>query len=78
MPFDWMNADRRPRGGTRTRKSMYEQEVRSRAALLRRLGYTKADARRRCSESLAEEFASFAASPLLKKEVDALIAEVYA
>jgi len=78
MAFDWMTTNGPKRGGGDTRKSLYADEVRSRAALLRRLGVSKADARRRVVSTIEEEFSSFGASPLLKKEIDALLAEVYA
>ena len=75
MPFDWMTGN--ARAGGASRKTLYEQEVRDRAALLRRLGHPKAYAKRRCVGNLEEEFSSFGASPLLKKEVDAVLAQVY-
>ena len=77
MPFDWMHAGGSPRAGSGTRKAMYEQEVRERAALLRRLGHGKTYVQRRCAGNLDEEFASFSSSPLLKKEVAALVGEVF-
>jgi hypothetical protein len=56
---------------------MHRRELRDRAALLRRLGYTRADVEKRLASYEAWEYEPFHTSPLAA-EVVAIVAEVFA
>jgi hypothetical protein len=55
---------------------MYRQEVRYRAGLLMRLGYSKEDVASRCRAYLTWDYALHGRHPILS-ELDALLGEVY-
>lgn len=57
-------------------KDMLRGEVRQRAALLRHLGFSQAEATQRCRQNLRWDFDLHGASPILS-EIDALVAAVY-
>jgi hypothetical protein len=56
--------------------AMYRDEIRQRAALLRRLGYPEQQAAARCRQNLAWDFELHGRCPVAD-EVDALVQAVY-
>lgn len=54
MPFDWLQPHRVKR--PQNRKAMYLRELQERAALLRRLGYSRGHARSRLAANVAWDF----------------------
>ena len=58
MPFCWMDESREEQAhtGSVTREAEAEADVLERAALLRRLGYSQADAVHRCMGNIAWAF----------------------
>lgn len=80
MPFDWLVPDVpasvRARGPERL-KAQHTDEVRVRAALLRRLGYDEAFATWRCQRNLAWGYERAGEAPLTAAQVAEVVAEVY-
>ncbi len=79
MPFDWLE----PRVGQVVRRreaartlEAHRRDVRDRAAILMRLGWSAADARERCRRALEWEH-DLAPAPAVLSELDTLIAGVY-
>lgn len=80
MSFDWMQADVPATivaGGEARFKEALAAEVRDRAALLRRLGHTRAYAELRCRRNVAWAFESGGTSPLTDDEIVALVGVAY-
>jgi hypothetical protein len=76
MPFDWLHAHvpRRPQH----RDEMYRRELRERAALLQRLGYSRADARVRLAANLDWDFEIGAGHKAVSdRELDEIVDEVW-
>lgn len=80
MPFDWMSAKVPPEiaanGAARFRAGLVA-EIRERAALLRRLGHSRAYAELRCRRNVAWAFEAAGKSPVTDAEVKTLVAEAY-
>lgn len=80
MSFDWMQAHVPASvvaaGGAKF-KAQAATEIRERAALLRRLGHSKAYAELRCRRNLTWAFEVTGKPPLTDAEVRALVAEAY-
>ncbi len=76
MAFDWMDVPTQPSGDAHRRQT--ERALRERAALMRRLGYAQSYVAARAHADLAWEYASAGAPPLSAKEVDGLVARVFA
>ena len=77
MSFDWMESSVPARDGEGASKAVHEQELRQRAGLLYRLGYTKTVALARCKARLAWEFDVQGSCPLSDRQVKAIVYEVY-
>jgi hypothetical protein len=80
VPFDWLQSRVPPAvagRGAAARKRMTEDEVRTRAGLLRRLGRDQAQATRRCLANLAWGYEGAGKRPLTDAEVKAIVAAVY-
>lgn len=80
MTFPWYQPDVPPRFASAASKAtvVYEQELRERAALLMRLGYSKEAAKTRLRGNVRWDFElQRAAAPHLAK-VDAIVDRVYA
>ncbi len=76
MAFDWMDVPHPARpdaAADQLRRAIKEQ-----AALLRRLGYKRAYAVARARGNVDWSFECSGKSPLTKKEIDKLVASVYA
>ena len=80
MAFDWLESDvpaaLRTQGAAKF-KAQQEDEVRVRAGLLRRLGYSKSYAESRCLRNLAWAFEGAGKAPLTQAEVKALVAAAF-
>lgn len=80
MSFDWMHADvpaAVAASGEARFKDALAAEIRDRAALLRRLGHTRAYAELRCRRNVTWAFDGAGTSPLSDDEVAALVGEIY-
>jgi hypothetical protein len=80
MTFPWYQSDPPPRSETAPEKAaaMYENELRERAALLMRLGYSKDETKARLRGNVRWDFELQAqAAPHLRK-VGAIVDKVYA
>jgi len=77
MPFCWMdeNADSEPSGNQATATTL---EIRDRASLLRRLGYSKADAVHRCLGNIAWSHSVAGTPALSPTQIRKIVSEVYA
>ncbi len=80
MPFSWMQSS--PSGERRHPVSddcgeVYRAEVRQRAGLLRRLGYSKAHAVHRCLGNISWAFSTQGRPPISAKDVRLLVTEIY-
>jgi hypothetical protein len=62
---------------TRTREQVAEEDVTERAALLRRLGYTQADAVHRCLGNVAWAYSVHGTPALTPARLRKLVAAVY-
>ncbi len=78
MSFDWMEVTGPARDGAIANKATHAQELRERAGLLFRLGYTKTAALARCKARIAWEFDGQGASPLSDREVKSIVNGVFA
>jgi hypothetical protein len=78
MSFDWMEVTAPARDGAAANKATHAQELRERAGLLHRLGYTKTAALARCKARIAWEFDGQGASPLSDREVKSIVSDVFA
>jgi hypothetical protein len=80
MPFDWLKSDV-PASvlaqGAAKFKAQQQDEVRGRAALLRRLGYPRAFAETRCLHNQTWAFEAVGRAPLSGADIKALVAEAY-
>ena len=80
MSFDWMHADV-PEAVVATGEARFKDalvgEIRERAALLRRLGHTRAYAELRCRRNVTWAFDSAGTSPLSDDEVSAIVGEIF-
>jgi len=79
MPFCWMDetADTAPVEGQTSRVESTERDVRERAALLRRLGYSKTDAVHRCLGNVAWAFSVHGKPAITPARVRKLVSAVY-
>ncbi|MFZ5480317.1 MAG: hypothetical protein ACOZNI_26370 [Myxococcota bacterium] len=80
MPFPWLQSrvpDSIRTRGPASHKRMHEDEVRQRAALLRRLGRDQATAVSRCMAHLGWGYEIAGEAPIGEAEVKALVAHVY-
>ncbi len=79
MPFCWMdeNEDTAPAGNESERRTSTELDVRTRAQLMRRLGYAKADAVHRCLGNLAWAYSVSGQPAVSPARVRKIVAEVY-
>lgn len=79
MPFDWMHvAHPRTAAQVAQAKRVLSEEYRGQAALLRRLGYAKEDALRRCISRSHWDLRPGHAPVLSDAELKALVTAVYA
>ena len=78
MSFDWMEVNVSARDGAAANKETHAQELRERAGLLHRLGYTKTAALARCKARIAWEFDGQGTSPLSDREVKSIVGDVFA
>jgi hypothetical protein len=76
MPFPWYQPDVPPPAPEKAR-AMYEAELRDRAMLLLRLGYTAAETKLRLRGNVHWDFELHGAPPHLKR-VDAIVDQVFA
>jgi len=79
MPFPWYHPEL-PAGATNAGEkanAMYVDEIRTRAALLMRLGYTKADAKRRIRGNVRWDF-ELNGTPQHLKQINSIVDKVYA
>ncbi len=79
MPFCWMDENEEMQGPTQgaSREAVTVAEIRDRAALMRRLGHSKADAIHRCMGNLAWAFSVSGQPAVSPARVRKLVAEVY-
>lgn len=81
MSFDWMQTDIpdavQARGGE-SRVAMVVDEVRERAALLKRLGYSQDHALRRCQGNVDWSYAVAGKAAISKADIKRIVGEVYA
>jgi len=79
MPFCWMDekTDSGPAGGYVSRVETTENEVRARSALLRRLGYSRAEAVHRCLGNVAWAFSVHGSPAITPARLRKLVASVY-
>jgi hypothetical protein len=79
MPFEWCHPDVPPSFADAGPKAavMYERELRDRAALLLRLGFSRVDAKRRLRGNVRWDFELHGSPPHLGK-VEPIVDEVYA
>ena len=79
MPFCWMdeNTDSGPNDGQVSRVETTENEVRNRAALLRRLGYSRTEAVHRCLGNVAWAFSVQGKPAITPARLRKLVASVY-
>lgn len=80
MPFSWYDPDV-PSEFTNAAdkaKKMYQLEIGERAALLFRLGFTRTQVMARIKGNLAWDFEINGKSPVLQKEVKAIVDGVFA
>ncbi len=77
MPFCWMDEkpDPEPSGTQATATTL---EIRDRAGLLRRLGYSKADAVHRCLGNVAWAYSVSGTPALSPTQIRKIVSEVYA
>ena len=80
MPFCWMDeaSDAASQTSGLSREEVAEADVLERASLLRRLGYSKADALHRCLGNLAWAYSVAGTPELSPARVRKLVGEVYA
>jgi len=76
QPFDWLISPRPARNPNARRPSMYLEELRARAALLRRLAFSAPDAKARLRASVLWDFELHGAPPFVSK-IDSIVDEVY-
>ncbi len=77
MPFCWMDEEK-PRVAVGAQADATAQEIQDRAALLRRLGYSKADAVHRCLGNVAWAHSVSGTPALSPTQIRKLVSEVYA
>ena len=79
MPFCWLeeNEDRVDRDTADAREMATERELRERAALMRRLRHSKADAVHRCMGNLAWAFSVSGQPAVSPARVRKIVSEVY-
>jgi|MDTA01.1.fsa_nt_gb hypothetical protein len=79
MPFCWMdeNDAQEAKGNEQSRKAATTSELRERAALMRRLGYSKSDAVHRCMGNLAWAFSVSGQPAVTPAMVRKIVSEVY-
>jgi hypothetical protein len=79
MPFDWMEPKRNP-AYTKTlpakREAMYRRELEERAALLHRLGHSRAHAQARLAANAGWDFEESGGSPSGGGPMDAVVKEI--
>ena len=80
MPFDWLHPKvGRPRSSAAAREEVYRQELKERAALLYRLGFSGAQAKERLAARVAWDYeVGSAKAPVNAAEVATLVDQVYA
>lgn len=79
MPFCWMDENEGGQGPTQgtSREDATVAEIRDRAAVMRRLGHSKADAIHRCMGNLAWAFSVSGQPAVSPARVRKLVGEVY-
>lgn len=80
MPFDWMHPEVPDAVRARSpgaRRAMVEDDVKTRAGLLQRLGYDANYAVKRCTGNLSWGYELRGASPLGEEEIRSLVQQVY-
>ena len=79
MPFCWMDEteEAAPKRNEDDRRSSTEHDVRSRAQLMRRLGYPKSDAVHRCLGNLAWAYSVSGQPAVSPARVRKIVSEVY-
>jgi hypothetical protein len=79
MPFCWMDeaTELASTGGQTSRAETTEHEVRDRASLLRRLGYSQAEAVHRCLGNVAWAFSVHGKPAITPARLRKLVASVY-
>jgi hypothetical protein len=77
MPFDWYQPDVALVGALTRANEMYERELAERAALLQRMGYSKAETTMRLRTNVLWDFELHQKPPHLER-VAAIVEEVYA
>ena len=77
MPFPWYQPDVPPLASPEKARAMYEAELRERAMLLLRLGYSVEEAKLRLRGNVRWDFELHRAPPHLKR-VDAIVDQVFA
>src|SRR2546421_12717698 len=76
-PFEWWQTRRPPPAASaKAREAMYLAELRERAALLRRLNYSREEARARLRANLAWDF-ELSGTPGFAGKIDGIVDEVY-
>lgn len=80
MPFSWYHPDVPAEfsNAAHKAKKMCQLELGERAALLRRLGFTKTQVVARLKGNLAWDFETTGKPPVLQKEVKAIVDDVFA
>jgi hypothetical protein len=75
MPFDWMSTPSpAPR---RSAAEAFEDEIRERAGLFKRLGHPKSTAVHRCLGNIAWTFSASGKPPVSAAQVRKLVSEIY-
>ena len=78
MPFCWMDEESGAVAETTKKAEAAINEIRERAGLLRRLGYTKADAVHRCLGNVAWAHSVSGTPALSPSQIRKTVGEVYA
>ena len=79
MPFSWMDdaSDEPSTDRAQARSDAYEEEVRERAGLLKRMGHDKATAIHRCLGNVAWAFTVQGVPPLTPAQIRKIVNGVY-
>jgi len=79
MPFCWMDesSEQNPQPGHSTREQVAEADVLERATLLRRLGYSQAEAVHRCMGNVAWAFSVQGKPAITAARLRKLVSGVY-
>jgi len=80
MPFSWLHPSIPKAVATSfpsKRRAMLQREIKERAALLMRLGHSRAEAAGRCRANVDWEYELETGLPAVADEIDALVAQVF-